>query len=910
MIEESLCEEIQSSPLGPQEQLGESISLVDTVLEEEEFKSPEEHPTIRHFRTLGIDETEIRAISSSKKGPKVYSDRFNLSDPDECQRLCDVIDGLSMHTEDAMAYQGIYAPFNRIESDFFGSQKKNVRDADVIERAYIFVDVDPERKSPADGKTCADEQELEAARKVMKEVLEVTRNSGFPDPYVVNSGNGYQAYYPTCLPNDHQSKKTVQDFLRTLAAKVDTDEAKVDLSVFNAGRISRIPGSYNRKSQHSETRPNRLVAIHSIPEDWRQEIVSREMIEKFIADHSQEKQNEKLEVLEFSATDHLDPGSLELLIDEIKTYVNENVKVPIKQIRQNTDITFIDLSYCPFRGPDHEDGNPAIMIYLDGSIGLKCFHAKCSGQTWDSLQAKVGIPFKSNVEGIKTNYWCDSIKRRIDDPLRLARVHVDKWRTKDGDISTAYLNGKLYRFTEDHGWIETSDAEIAPWVRDTIQEEFDKQAKWLSSEKGKPTPPKIVGNTIINNVIKALHDISKVALAPDAVPPYWFTLFEDWDPKDLQVFKNGILNFQKLLEGKPSFIPLTARLYYEQQAPFEYDPDARECPEWMSFLESLEQDAEWVYCLQEIMGYVLWSDFNLQKIVMFCGATRGGKGTIVRVLEQIAGGNNAVCGLDLMDFSKDFGLEKTIGKKLGTFNDIDMPTKNVSQVVAKLKAASGNDLISIDRKHRINISVKFDPKMLMVTNKFMPLPDNSGGLQTRLLPLKFTKSFFGNEDPQLGKKLEKEYPAILNWALEGLKRLVENGGKFTEPETTEELLRQLAQESAPIRSFVEECCDLDKSKAVLSSSVYNCYKQWAKEKYPDCPECNSKEFKQELLAVAPQLSEARASSGTAQKCKGSDIVRTAYDDPSQPQRPLLLLGVKIKEELPFQVATECAPLQM
>jgi hypothetical protein len=61
--------------------------------------------------------------------------------------------------------------------------------------------------------------------------------------------------------NDEESKKFVQSFLKSLAEKFDNDIVKVDTSVFNASRITKVVGTIARKGIESEGRPYRMACM-------------------------------------------------------------------------------------------------------------------------------------------------------------------------------------------------------------------------------------------------------------------------------------------------------------------------------------------------------------------------------------------------------------------------------------------------------------------------------------------------------------------------------------------------------------------------------------------------------------------------------------------------------------------------
>ena len=136
--------------------------------------------------------------------------------------------------------------------------------------------------------------------------------------------------------------------------------------------------------------------------------------------------------------------------------------------------------------------------------------------------------------------------------------------------------------------------------------------------------------------------------------------------------------------------------------------------------------------------------------------------------------------------------------------------------------------MTVDRKFIKNIPVRLNLKIMLVTNNFVALPDNSKALPSRLIPLRFTKTFQDKEDLSLGAKLRLEQSGILNWSLEGFRSLYLADGRFTLPASSRELMDQLNFESAPLQAFIQDVCILDPRKAVYQHSLYKRYNDWCK----------------------------------------------------------------------------------
>ena len=93
----------------------------------------------------------------------------------------------------------------------------------------------------------------------------------------------------------------------------------------------------------------------------------------------------------------------------------------------------------------------------------------------------------------------------------------------------------------------------------------------------------------------------------------------------------------------------------------------------------------------------------------------------------------------------------------------------------RILAITGEDALTIDRKHRDQWNGYLETRFVLLTNELPRLTDASGALASRFITLILTESFYGREDLGLTDKLTSELPGILNWALKGLDRLQKRG---------------------------------------------------------------------------------------------------------------------------------------
>jgi putative DNA primase/helicase len=293
---------------------------------------------------------------------------------------------------------------------------------------------------------------------------------------------------------------------------------------------------------------------------------------------------------------------------------------------------------------------------------------------------------------------------------------------------------------------------------------------------------------------------------------------------------NGLLDVasRQLYPHTPQFFNLHA-------VPFAYDAAAGEPRHWFAFLDSVwpppsdttiphpAQDL-----LQEWFGYVLSGRTDFQKMLLLHGPTRGGRGTIGRVLTGLLG-KESVAGLRFDDLGKDFGTEHLITKPLAIVGDERFSGKNMSEVVSTLLMITGEDTIAVGRKYRGRWNGKLPTRLMVFSNELQKLSDTSATIVGRFLVLRMTRSWLGREDLGLLDRLLGELPGILNWALEGLHWLMTNGKFTTDPEAAE-IVAQMTALASPMRTYVEENCAIGEGKEFETYTValYHDHCTWRK----------------------------------------------------------------------------------
>lgn len=290
------------------------------------------------------------------------------------------------------------------------------------------------------------------------------------------------------------------------------------------------------------------------------------------------------------------------------------------------------------------------------------------------------------------------------------------------------------------------------------------------------------------------------------------------------VFNNGIVDLNsedlKLMPHTPEFFTLNNVTY-------DFEPGAK-CSTFLAFLDSLWDDNDDLKLqLQEFMGYCLVSDVSLQKFAVLVGQSRGGKGTITDVISLMVGSQN-IAAPSLPNLSSNSSLEEMSTKSLTLIPDAHNVGSNVRDaVLSNLKAITGGDKVSFHEMYKGSRNAVFKTKIIMSTNNVPEFNDPSGALANRMLIWPFYKTFSGKEDYTLGARLANEIPGITQWAIEGLRRLRANKGKFTEGKLGLIEKEQIRRDMFPLSEFVETSCVLVEHEFTMLDDLYSAYRLWA-----------------------------------------------------------------------------------
>jgi P4 family phage/plasmid primase-like protien len=411
----------------------------------------------------------------------------------------------------------------------------------------------------------------------------------------------------------------------------------------------------------------------------------------------------------------------------------------------------------------------------------------------------------------------DKVELVPSDIMNTARTFLEREFTTTEGASLVRSRGLWYEHTGPC-YLEKPDESLraAMWrfldgaTKQVKVEGKDGKAEWVSAPF-RPT---------VSNVTSAIDALKAVALVEGAEPPCWFPGYKGPEAGEVVSVANGLLHIPSR-----TLIPHSAGFFTLNTLPYGWETKG-EPTEWLKFLDQVwPGDAESQETLQEMFGYLLTADTSQQKMFMLIGPKRSGKGTIGRVLSALLGRNN-IASPTLTSLTTQFGLQPLIDKLVALVPDARVSAQsNTQAIVERLLMVSGEDCITVDRKHTDSWTGTMSARFVILTNETPQLGDASGALAGRFITLAMSQSFYGREDHGLTSRLLAELPAIFRWALDGRDRLRARG-YFIQPKAGVDAADELAEVNSPIGTFVSEMCDVGGAYEVQVDDLYAAWREW------------------------------------------------------------------------------------
>ena len=277
--------------------------------------------------------------------------------------------------------------------------------------------------------------------------------------------------------------------------------------------------------------------------------------------------------------------------------------------------------------------------------------------------------------------------------------------------------------------------------------------------------------------------------------------------------ENGILDTKTsgLRSHNPNELFLT-------KLPVKYDSNAK-CPKIEKFVEEICGITINEERLYEVIGWILLPGYRIQRAAALVGGGANGKSTFIALIKALVGEDN-YCSVSLHDLSESrFAKAELFGKMANLYADL---SSRELKETGTLKILTGGDPITSEYKFRPLFTFTNEAKMVFSCNRLPRIKEDTVAWWRRWEYFDFAMQFLEDDpktDPNILEKLTtpEELSGLLNKALEGAQRLLENG-QFTHEEheidektgrtTIEKKREYYLARSEPVWNFIKDMLEI------------------------------------------------------------------------------------------------------
>ena len=296
--------------------------------------------------------------------------------------------------------------------------------------------------------------------------------------------------------------------------------------------------------------------------------------------------------------------------------------------------------------------------------------------------------------------------------------------------------------------------------------------------------------------------------------------------------------------------------FLRYKLPFGYNPRAQ-CPKFKKYLDRVIPDVEKQQVIAEYLGYIFIrnSVLKLEKSLILYGSGANGKSVLFEIVQKLLGPSN-VSNFTLQSLTDPNGYTRSLlaGKLVNYASEISSkmnPTlfkMLVSGEPVEARMIYGKPFILHDYA-RFIFNTNVLPKDL----------EHNTGFFRRFILIEFDQTISDEEkNPMLANEIIKEeLPAVFNWILEGLKRLLQQGD-FTKCAAAVEAVERYRKDSDSVALFLEDGnFTPSKDDRISLKEFFNLYKDFCKDSNYNC--CSNKAFSNRLATYKYEIT--RQSSG-------------------------------------------------
>lgn len=430
-------------------------------------------------------------------------------------------------------------------------------------------------------------------------------------------------------------------------------------------------------------------------------------------------------------------------------------------------------------------------------------------QTWDKAERQVGS--NANTESLPTTdggtvatTGSENNSQNSTDSLSWESVYQLYTGASEADERKPARYKATELLSESHHWANLEENDVL---------------YGYSQDRGiyNPTGEKMVRELLVENLKEQYAKNEKSEILDQLRGRHTVSQEDMGGPANHVPVRNGVLEIDthglELKDHSPEYRFLGS-------VATEYDPNA-ECPTLKSFLAESVQSEAGRKKLQEYAGYTLmhWG-LPYHKALFLVGPTASGKSTFLDTIRAVLG-SNTVVSLTPQELTGERFAGAELFQSWANFRN-DIPSSLIEDTGAFKEITAGD---SIKAEQKFKDPFRFEPtaKHLFSANQLPDAETDDEAFYRRVLLVPFPSTVPKDDrDEHLDEKLQSELSGVLNWMLDGLQRLMQQG-QFTADRTPGETQRTWEKWGNTVDRFRETCLTKEGDNDLPKQTAYQAY---------------------------------------------------------------------------------------
>ncbi len=254
-------------------------------------------------------------------------------------------------------------------------------------------------------------------------------------------------------------------------------------------------------------------------------------------------------------------------------------------------------------------------------------------------------------------------------------------------------------------------------------------------------------------------------------------------------------------------------------------------PLWTAFLLRVTaRNNDIIGFLKRYLGYSLTGHTTEQVLVFLYGTGANGKGVFINTVSKILGDYAVVAPMELLIATDSerhpTEIAKLMGARLVTAQET---TKGRRWDEAKIKNLTGGDKLTARFMRQDYFDFVPSFKMLIAGNHKPSLRSVDEAIRRRFLLVPFTVQIPEHErDPDLARKLESEWPAILRWMIDGALKWRRSG--LMVPAIIRNATDAYLADEDYLAQWLVECVEPAKHEFTRTAHLFASWRQWCEKR--------------------------------------------------------------------------------